>query len=207
MPKIVDHEKRRAELALVAVDVFSKRGFEETAMLDIAEAAGVAKGSLYRYYKSKDDLLSYITRDLIDAFDQSIRETISSIDDPEEKLRLFVGEFVHFITGFPNLLRVYAEIWMYNLKGKYRDMKELFDDYLARYRRTIVEIITDGQRAGIFQDVVNPRHTAIGLMAFLDGIGIHYLYDESGFDVKAVVDSFLETSLAGLRIPTKDMPA
>jgi len=207
MPKIVDHEKRRAELASTAVAVFAHRGFEETTMQDIAEAAGVAKGSLYRYFESKMELLSYITRDLVEAFDRSTRETISSVNDPGERLRLFIGEFAQFIALFPDLLRVYAEIWMYNLRGKYRDMKELFDDYLDQYRGAIVEIITDGQRAGDFRDDVNPHHTAITLMALLDGIGIHSLYDESGFDVKAVVDSFSVTFLAGLRTPHNNTSA
>jgi len=207
MPKIVDHEQRRAELASTAVEVFARQGFEETAMLDIAEAAGVAKGSLYRYFTSKDDLLSYITRDFVDAFDRSTRETISQAGNPEEKLRLFIGEFFVFITDFESLLRVYAEIWMYNLKGKYRDMKELFDDYLDQYRHTIADIIEEGRQVGVFRDDVDPRHTAISLMAFLDGIGIHYLYDESGFDVKVVAESFLETYLAGLRTPRNNRPA
>jgi len=207
MPKIVDHDKRRAELALAAVEVFAQRGFEETAMRDIAEAAGVAKGLLYRYFGSKDDLLSYITRDLVSAFDRSIREAISQAIHPEERLRLFVGEFVQFIAAFPSLLRVYTEIWMYNLKGRYPEMKKLFDDALAQYRGTIAEIVADGQRAGTFRDNLNPRHTAIGMMAFLDGVGIHFLYDESGFDVKAVVELFLETTLSGLRAPEKETPA
>jgi len=199
MPKIVDHEQRRAELAMCAAEVFSKHGFQETSMLDVAEAAGVAKGSLYRYFTSKDELLSYITRDFVEAFDRSIRETISTTDDPEQRLTLFIGEFVTFITEYESLLRVYAEIWMYNLRGTYRDMKELFDDYLARYRHVTSRIIEDGRRSGVFREDVNPRHAAITLMAFLDGIGLHSLYDESGFDVKAVVDSFLDTYLAGLR--------
>lgn len=207
MPKIVDHEKRRAELASTAVAVFAHRGFEETTMQDIAEAAGVAKGSLYRYFASKVELLSYITRDLVEAFDRSTRETISSVEDPEERLTLFIGEFAQLIALFPDLLRVYSEIWMYNLKGKYRDMKELFDDYLDQYRGAIVEIITDGRRAGVFREDVNPRHMAITLMAFLDGIGLHSLYDESGFDVKAVVDSFCVTFLAALRTPHNDTSA
>ena len=207
MPKIIDHEKRRAELAATAVAIFAQHGFEETAMRDIAEAAGVAKGSLYRYFKSKDDLLSYITQDLVAAFDRSTRETITSIDDPEEKLRRFVGEFVHVITLFPDLLRVYAEIWMYNIRGKYRDMKELFDDYLEQYRGEIALIIAYGQRAGVFRADIDPQHTAIGMMAFLDGIGLHSLYDKSGFDVQAVVDSFCATYCAGIRVPQEDTPA
>ncbi|MFN5308356.1 MAG: TetR/AcrR family transcriptional regulator, partial [Candidatus Kapaibacterium sp.] len=56
MPIIVDKEKKKKYLITIATDVFSKKGFHATKMSEIAEAAGVAKGTLYEYFSTKEDL-------------------------------------------------------------------------------------------------------------------------------------------------------
>ena len=57
MPRVVDREARRAELVSAAAAVFAERGVANTAVSDIVKAAGVAQGTFYLYFDSKDDVV------------------------------------------------------------------------------------------------------------------------------------------------------
>ena len=78
---------KRDAILRAAIDVFAERGFFSAQVADIARAAGVAAGTVYLYFKSKDDLL-------VSIFDRSMREgltlgraAVADLDDPRERLR------------------------------------------------------------------------------------------------------------------------
>src|SRR5438045_6020243 len=78
---------KRDAILRAAIDVFAERGFFNAQVADVARAAGVAAGTVYLYFKSKDDLL-------VSIFERSMREglqagraSVAGLDDPEERLR------------------------------------------------------------------------------------------------------------------------
>src|SRR5215510_9890643 len=81
-------EKREAILR-AATDVFAERGFFNAQVADVARAAGVAAGTVYLYFRSKDDLLvSIFERTMRDALADG-RAAVSGVGDPAERLRQF----------------------------------------------------------------------------------------------------------------------
>src|SRR5438105_11810382 len=80
---------KRDAILRAAIDVFADRGYFNAQVADVARAAGVAAGTVYLYFRSKDDLL-------VSIFERTMRETlaqgqsaVAAIDDPAERLRLF----------------------------------------------------------------------------------------------------------------------
>src|SRR5256712_13656393 len=78
---------KRDAILRAAIDVFAERGFFNAQVADVARAAGVAAGTVYLYFKSKDDLL-------VSIFDRSMREglaagraAVADLHDPRERLR------------------------------------------------------------------------------------------------------------------------
>lgn len=65
MPKIVDHEKRREEIALKAADVFLEFGYKNVGMRQLCELLGMSKSAVYHYYKSKDELFKAATEAIV----------------------------------------------------------------------------------------------------------------------------------------------
>ncbi len=72
MPKVVDHEKRRDEIALVACKVVAKYGFERSTMARIARASGYTTGMVAHYYKYKHDIILASLRLILRRIDQRL---------------------------------------------------------------------------------------------------------------------------------------
>ena len=90
---------RKAELLHHAEQLFAERGFEDTRMIDIAEAAGVAKGLVYWYFENKDTLFDAIVVDMGQRLRRAQGRAIAGIDDPLERLYVGTAESVRFIAG------------------------------------------------------------------------------------------------------------
>lgn len=65
MPKIVDHDKRRQEIALNATTVFLEHGYKNVGMRQLCELLGMSKSAVYHYYKSKDELFMAATKAMV----------------------------------------------------------------------------------------------------------------------------------------------
>src|SRR6266702_557232 len=78
---------KRDALLRAAIDVFAERGYFNAQVADVARAAGVAAGTVYLYFRSKDDLLiSIFERSMRDALAEG-RAMVAGVDDPRERLR------------------------------------------------------------------------------------------------------------------------
>jgi len=104
MPKIVDHDKYRDELACRSFDIIAKKGINRVSMRYLAQQLGVTTGVLYRYFPSKDQLFEYMFREMIR---RNVTEVLSRINEEtplNERLNImldFVGENEYY---FRNLL-------------------------------------------------------------------------------------------------------
>ncbi|MBN2621820.1 MAG: TetR family transcriptional regulator [Acidimicrobiales bacterium] len=90
---------RKAELLHHAEVLFAERGYEDTRMIDIAAAAGVAKGLVYWYFENKETLFQEIVVDLGLRLRRAQGKAIAGIDDPLERLYVGTAESVRFIAG------------------------------------------------------------------------------------------------------------
>ena len=69
-----------------AIKVFAKTGFYKSKALEIAQKADVAVGTIYNYFKNKDDILISIFNERIGELTASVRAAMEGVDDPEKKL-------------------------------------------------------------------------------------------------------------------------
>ena len=97
-------EKRR-RIFDAAVEVFADKGFESARMADIASAAGVAEGTIYLYFKSKDDLLRSLFREKMAEVLRRFHAMLAAPDAPEDKLRRYVEERTAMVAAIAHDLR------------------------------------------------------------------------------------------------------
>lgn len=90
---------RKAELLHHAEALFAERGYEDTRMIDIAAAAGVAKGLVYWYFENKETLFQEIVVDMGFRLRRAQGMVIAGIDDPLERLYVGTAESVRFVAG------------------------------------------------------------------------------------------------------------
>src|SRR5262245_11050884 len=107
--KVRDPARSEAILE-TAADLFGEFGYNAVRMEDIAARAGVAKGTLYLYFKNKDDLfLALILQRMTELF-QEIREKASAASSPEAKLRILVHECIEYFSSQPHIFAVIEKL-------------------------------------------------------------------------------------------------
>src|SRR5919199_85562 len=101
-------EKRRAEILSAAARVFARKGFERATIADVAGEAGVAEGSIYNYFRSKNDLLVSIPRQFVQPAAELLRAEPggNAALPPEERLRLIAEHMATVVQQNVELLRV-----------------------------------------------------------------------------------------------------
>jgi AcrR family transcriptional regulator len=91
MPRVVNREARRADLVSVAATVFAQRGVANTAVSDIVKAAGVAQGTFYLYFDSKDDAVLAVVARVADAIVESTAARVAAASSAVDKLLALPG--------------------------------------------------------------------------------------------------------------------
>ena len=91
MPRVVDREARRAELVSAAAAVFARRGVANTAVSDIVKAAGVAQGTFYLYFDSKDDAVLAVVDRIANGICEQTAARIEAAATAVDKLTSFSG--------------------------------------------------------------------------------------------------------------------
>src|ERR1051325_947792 len=142
---------KRDAILRAAIDVFAERGYFNAQVADVARAAGVAAGTVYLYFRSKDDLLvSIFERTMRDALADG-RVAVADVSDPRERLRRLARGHLSRLGRDRKLAVVFQVELRQSTKFMERFSSTLLRDYLGLIR----EAIADGQREGLFRHSVN----------------------------------------------------
>ena len=122
---------KRGAILRAAIDVFAERGYFNAQVADVARAAGVAAGTVYLYFRSKDDLLiSIFERGMKIALEEG-RRLAADIDDPRERLRQFARLHLRRLGHDRNLAVVFQVELRQSTKFMERFSSTLLRDYLG----------------------------------------------------------------------------
>ncbi|MEM6926657.1 MAG: TetR/AcrR family transcriptional regulator [Myxococcota bacterium] len=150
---------KRTLIINAAIQVFAERGFLLAPVAEIARRAGVADGTIYRYFKNKDDLLLSIFEEKMDDMQVGLTEALASIDDPVDQVRAFTQ--FHFQQVQQN--RDVAAVLQVELRLSTKFLKEYRPEKLWAYLAVFADIMRRGQAQGVFRDDMDPF---IGMWAF-----------------------------------------
>ena len=187
-------DKREAILR-AAITVFARCGYFNSKVADIAREAGVADGTVYLYFKSKEEILhSIFDRSVEDALGAA-RKRVARLSDPREKLR----QIAHMHLERLGADRDLAVVFQVELRGSTKFMEEFsaagFAEYLALIRSTFEE----GQRAGLFRADLNARVVAKVLFGALDEMATNWILSKRRYKLAPMADQVLDIFLNGVR--------
>ena len=201
MPKIVDKDKKRSEIAHAAISLFANKGFDSTTIQEIADAAQIGKGTVYEYFDTKEEIIIQVAMEMFAEMEKSIDLTIFAIKDPKERLKKFIEQTNSLVEHMKDIMMVYMEIWRINLRDKnFGVSMMILKDALVTYRKVISDIIKEGQKMHVFKKSINGERLAIMLTAAFDGLAFHYLLDNKNIDLKKVSGEFINSLFEGIVI-------
>lgn len=195
-PKPDVSEERKDQIMNAAEDVFARKGFSDARMDDIAEETGLSKGTLYLYYKSKDDLiLSILDRifqrefrvfENLDLTSMSATETIWSFAETTSK----------DVKMMMRLLPITYEFMGLAFRNKL--VQKAFRTYLNHYMNILIPIIQHGIDIGEFRPA-DPKEIAIAMGAILEGTLLLWVYDNSLIEPEVHLRSGMKLLLEGVQ--------
>jgi TetR/AcrR family fatty acid metabolism transcriptional regulator len=186
--------RRRGEIIRAAVVVFAQRGYFAARMRDVATRAGVADGTLYLYFKGKEDLLVSILEEHADAFLARARRDLAQLTDPREKLRRVVER--HLVSLGQD--RALAQVFQIELRHTRRFLRRVARGQVAQYLRLLEQIIAEGAGSGVFRDDVPPELAARVVFGAVDELVTAWVLAARPRPLAAQADTVLAMVLQAL---------
>src|SRR3954469_19513450 len=191
---LLEGDKREAILR-AATDVFASRGFFNAQVADVARAAGVAAGTVYLYFRSKDDLL-------VSIFDRTMREwieegraSVAPIADPVERLRAIARVHLDRMGRDRSL----AVVFQVELRQSTKFMERFSSTLLREYLGVIRGIIVDGQKSGAFRKEINPTLAAKLFFGGLDEMATNWVLSRRKYSLVGEADAIVDLFVGGVR--------
>ena len=169
-------EGKRERILEAAIKVFVAEGFYNAKVSQIAHQAGVADGTIYLYFKSKDDLLINLFEDRMERVNANLREAIDTESTAVARLKRIVKLHLELVEQNRDM----AEVISVELRQSSKFIREYSNPKFAEFLRTIAGAVVEGQRTGELRTGIDPYVFARALFGALDEIALAWLVKHPG---------------------------
>ena len=186
---------KRDAILRAAIDVFAERGYFNAQVADVARAAGVAAGTVYLYFRSKDDLLVSIFEKTMRESLEEARRSVAGVSDPPARLRRFARLHLARLGRDRKLAIVFQVELRQSIKFMERFSSTLLREYLGQIRTAIA----DGQRAGLFRADFNATVAAKMFFGALDEMATNWILSHRRYPLAHDADQIVDLFVKGAR--------
>jgi AcrR family transcriptional regulator len=184
MPKKIDRKEKAEAIGLAAMRVFRKLGYHQTRMADIADAAGVGKGTLYEYFRSKGAILSYELDRYFSVFKSGSFQVLAQATSPGEKLLALTDFALAHTSEWEDYCAVYIDCL--GAPSESQDGLLSMSDIYGEMREQIKLLVEQGQDSGEIKRDHDVGATAELLLSMYDGLVLNAVLEEHSFDKEAL---------------------
>lgn len=175
-----------------AISTFSKNGFHKSTMDDIAENAGVAKGTLYYHFKSKDEILEFLIDEGLKILKKEVCDEINKLNNAIEKLRAVLIIQANFLyRNYEFITILLSQIWGDG------ELQDKFRDKLYNYLKIIEDIIKEGIKEKLLIEC-NEKLVSSAFFGMISSILVFKLRNKEKFDPGYVADNIIKYTLNGI---------
>ena len=186
-------DKREAILR-AATKVFATNGYFNSKVADVARVAGVADGTVYLYFKSKEEILRSIFERGVNEAVAAARSEIAALDDAREKLRRIARLHLERLGADRDL----AVVFQVELRGSTKFMEEFSAAGFAEYLSVIYQTIEEGQRTGVFRKDLNATVCSKILFGALDEMVTNWILSKKSYPLAPMAGEVLKIFFGGV---------
>lgn len=162
---------KRRRIIDAAVNVFSERGFFNSRVNDVAEAAGVAGGTIYLYFKNKDDLLISVFEDRMDTILDLLRTELAAEETTAARLRRFIEMHLELVERD----RALADVLAVELRQSSKFVREYRAQKFYDYLGVAESILQEGVEDGTFRSNIDPKVYRRAMFGALDELTVMWV--------------------------------
>ncbi len=179
-----------------AIAVIAEKGFHNSRVSDIADRANVADGTIYLYFKSKEQILMTALDNAFEAFLSQAKEEMSGFDDAAAKLRALARLHLRELNQNRNL----AVVLQTELRQSAKFLAEFSQRELKGYFNLIRDVIREGQQRGRIRDDISDKIAAACLFGAMDELVTAWVLSSREYDLAAAADPVVDLLLRGMEV-------
>ncbi len=188
--------QRRGQIVQAAFDVIAQKGYNSFTIEDIANRAGLSKGGVLHYFKSKEDILIFLLERIYGVIEENIARRSGKFKSCEKKLKAILIAFIVTAKKHPSVYTVMVDFWaQIPVSGR-----------IGALNSKIYGIMCDAVRGVIAQGVeqdefraVNPSHAAFMVVAMMMNVAIQWTFNRSIYNIDQLTRSILSMVMAYLK--------
>jgi TetR/AcrR family fatty acid metabolism transcriptional regulator len=188
-----DKADKRDAILRAAIDTFAARGFFHAQVADVARAAGVAAGTVYLYFRGKDDLLISIFERTMKVAIAEGRDSVARLEDPVEQLR----EIARLHLDRLGHDRPLAIVFQVELRQSTKFMERFSSTQLREYLGIIRDVIAAGQAGGAFRRDLNATLAAKLFFGALDEMATNWILSRRRYSLVSEADAIVDLLVGG----------
>lgn len=195
MTRHEDEESRKQQILEAAASCLKKKGYHKTTMDDIASEAGLSKGALYWYFKSKDEVLVTLCKTICNGH-LKVLEYFSQQKTSIKDLILSTGEkMLEISRDDPDNFKIHVELW--SLMDENKNVRKLLLEDDEMWRDTISNLLNTGIKNGEIKPGIKVRELATAIVAIYEGIIIRNVIN-SKVDLKKTWQAAISALFEGI---------
>ena len=169
MPQESKANDKHRRILEAAIKVFARNGFYNSKVAEIAREADVADGTIYLYFKNKDDILISLFEDKMNEIIAQLNSRLEGMTDPIEKIRVYIRAHFEMVRDHHDLM----EVITVELRQSAKFMKEYDNKQFMRYLNILSDIIREGKDSGLIRKDVSPRIIKRALFGIMDELSLY----------------------------------
>jgi TetR/AcrR family fatty acid metabolism transcriptional regulator len=177
-----------------AVRVFARNGFYNSRVSDIAREAGIASGTIYLYFKTKDEILVTLFREKMAAFVKALRTEIAREQDPEAKIRRLVRLHFEVLEASPDM----AEVVQVELRQGQKFFRGASAHEISAYFELIGSILHEGVAGGVFRRDLPVKVATKMLFGAMDQVTTSWVLGKRGYRLADAAEPVANIFLKGV---------
>jgi AcrR family transcriptional regulator len=188
----------REEILSAAEKVFAAKGFFPTTMSDIARKAEFGTGTLYKYFKSKEELYFTLIDEKVEEINRLVNSELSQKTSAIERIRKVLGLQFEFIERNRDFFRIYISErnrFEWTVKD---DLGKGLHEKMVTYIHILAEVMRQGIKEGEFKSV-NPMDLAHALAGMVNSFVFEWLISREDYPLISKLDTVLEIFLGGVQ--------
>jgi AcrR family transcriptional regulator len=187
---------RKHQILDAAMVVFARLGFHEARMDDIVQEAGLSKGTLYWYFKSKEEIITVISQQLFTTDIEQVERLLNAEGTVSERLQQLIRSRVQ---GMQEKSDVVAILFEFYAAALHQDgVRQSIKTYFQNFHEVLVALIQQGIERGEFRPV-DALAAATALDAVFEGLIVRWLIDPDAVQWASLGEAAIRLTLDGLK--------